>query len=106
MKKNIIKITIYSLIVLFITLLLAESFGYYETRDKKVKTLTEEQIKKFENDIKDGKSIDVESYVNYQKKDYSNNLSNGIYKISLSLEKTIDKGVKIIFNKIGDTVNN
>ena len=97
--KDLLKIIIYGFLILFVALILAEDFGYYETRDKKIKTLTEEQIKIFEQDIKNGKNIDVTDYVTYESRDYSNNLSNLLYKTSLKLEKTIDGLIKIVFNK-------
>ena len=38
--------------------------------------MTEEKIKQFEEDVKNGKEIKVENYVVNIKKDYSNKISN------------------------------
>lgn len=103
--NNVIKYISIGLIVLFASLLLAENFGYYKTREQKAKVLTEEQIKIFEEDIRNGKEIDIKEYVSYEKEDYSNNLSNNIYKVSLKLETVVDKAIKIAFNSIGKMVN-
>lgn len=105
MKEKFTKFILFSFLVFFLVLLFAEHFGYYETKEQRVKTLTEEQIKIFENDIKEGKQIDITEYVLEENKDYTNNLSSSIYKISLILEKKTDELIKIIFNKAGNLVN-
>ena len=69
--NNFIKMILVGLAVLFASLLLAENFGYYKTREQKAKALTEEQIKIFEEDIKNGKEIDIKEYINTEKEDYS-----------------------------------
>ena len=88
------------LLLFFFTFIFAEKLGYYTPQSTKTKALTEEQIKLFEEDIKNGKEIDVTKYTNNLKKDYSNNLSKGIYKVSLRLESFIDKSIKSIFKSI------
>jgi hypothetical protein len=103
--NNIIKITLIGFLILFSSLLLAENFGYYKTKEEKVKILTDEQIKKFEEDVKNKKNIDIKEYVNYESEDYSNNLSNNIYKVSLKLENVFDSAIKIVFNSVGKMVN-
>lgn len=105
MKDKIIKFILFSFLVFFLVLLFAEHFGYYETKEERVKTLTEKQIEEFENDIKNGKKIDITDYVIEENKDYTNNLSKSIYKISLRLEKRTDQIIRLIFNKAGKLVN-
>ncbi len=105
MKDKIIKFVLFSFLVFFLVLLFAEHFGYYETKEERVKTLTEKQIEEFENDIKNGKKIDITDYVIEENKDYTNNLSKSIYKISLRLEKRTDQIIRLIFNKAGKLVN-
>jgi len=103
MKTKLIKGIFFLFLLSFIVLLVLEETGYYKTRTSRVKTLTEEQIKTFEQDIKAGKEIDINDYV-INRVDYSNNLSNNIYKISLKLEKGLDFVVKFIFKKVNDMV--
>ena len=49
--KNVARIVIFTLIILFTTLYVTQAFGYYEYSNKKTNTLTEEAAKKFEKDI-------------------------------------------------------
>lgn len=103
MKTKLIKGIFFLLLLSFIVLLILEETGYYKTRTSKVKTLTEEQIKVFEQDIKAGKEIDINDYV-INRVDYTNDLSNKIYKISLKLEKGLDSVIKFIFRKVNEMV--
>lgn len=105
MKNKIFLFFGLTFFVFFAILLLAESQGYYKNRNEKAKTLTEEQIKEFEEDIKEGKDIDIKKYVLYEDKDYTNNISNNIYKISLKLEGVVDDVIKMIFNGASTMVN-
>ena len=84
-------------------LLIEKKAGFYETKLNRAKTLTEEQIKAFEEDIKNGKEINVKDYIINQK-NYTNKLSNDIYKVSLRLEKGIDKTIKLIFKYVNNTL--
>ena len=103
MRTKLIKGIFYLFLLSFIVLLVLEETGYYKTRTSKVKTLTEEQIKVFEQDIKSGKEIDINDYV-INRVDYTNDLSNNIYKISLKLEKGLDSVIKFIFKKVNEMV--
>lgn len=103
--KKMPLIVLLSLFTFFIVLLLAQSQGYYKTRSQKAKILTDEQIINFEKDVRDGKSIDVKKYVMYEDKDYTNNVSDNIYRISLKLEGVFDKTIRLIFNSASQAVN-
>ncbi|MBE6147734.1 MAG: hypothetical protein E7168_05350 [Firmicutes bacterium] len=87
MKENIFRIIFLTLVFLFIGLYTASSAGYidYQARNKTV--LTEEQIKKFEEDVKNNKPIDISNYLVDKDETYHNNLS----KVSMSISKTIGK---------------
>lgn len=104
MKNKIFLIIISSLFIFFIILLLAEQQGYYKNRNEKAKILTEEQIKNFENDINNGKNIDIKKYVLYEDKNYTNKVTSNVYKTSLKLEKIVDGVVKYIFSGASKTV--
>ena len=103
--KNIFKFLFIVLFLFFIVLVIANRTGYYKTKTVRNVALTNEQIKKFEKDIKDGKEIDVNSYLKDSYIDYSTNLSDDVYKITLKLEKMIDKTVKYIFKGASKMVN-
>ena len=97
MKNTLIKIIILSLVVFFLVLVFAEKSGYLKTKEEKNKILTEEQIEIFERDIAQGKKVDINDYVVDNYKDYTNEVSNNFYRVSLKLEKGVDEIIKFIF---------
>lgn len=105
MKNKVFLCIFLSLFIFFVILLLAQSQGYYKNRNEKAKVLTEEQIINFEEDIKNGKGVDIKKYVLYEDKDYSNKVSSDIYKISLKLETAVDSVIKMVFSGAGSLVN-
>ena len=106
MKNKVFLFLLFTFLAFFIVLLIAESQGYYKNRNEKAKVLTEEQIKEFEEDVASGKDIDIKKYVLYEDKDYSNDVSSNVYKVSLKLEGAVDKVIKLIFNSAGSMVEN
>lgn len=105
-KENIFKFILLCFVICFLVILFAGKTGYYEKKLRNNSILTEEQIKKFENDIKEGKNVDINNYVINENKDYTTNFTNDIYSVSLKVEKTIDKVIKFIFNEVGKNINN
>ncbi len=103
--KKLLKAIFIIIVFIFAVVLVAEESGYYDSKIRKNKTLTEEQIKQFEEDIKNGKNVDVKDYLLESNQDYSNNISKSIYKTSLELEKIFDKTIKIVFKGIAKTVS-
>lgn len=103
--KKIPLIVLLSLFTFYVILLLAQSQGYYKTRSEKAKILTDEQIINFEKDVREGKKIDIKKYVLYEDRDYSNDVSSNIYRISLKLEGVFDKTIRLIFNSASQAVN-
>jgi len=104
-KEKILNVIFLGFIFFFFLLLFAKNNGYYETRNTKNSELTKQQIMQFEEDIKNGKEIDIKNYSPAKEIDYSSSLSNGIYKISLKLENAIDQGIKLLFNKASKAIN-
>jgi len=74
----------------FITLYFSQITGYYEYEQHKKVAFTEEQIKQFEQDVKEGKNIDIENYL----KDYNKDYQNKISKAGLYLSEKIGSGAK------------
>lgn len=72
--------------------------GYYEAKLSKKTTMTEESIKKFEEDIKNGNPIDLESYTYNEAQDYSNNTTNMAIFIGENIEKFMTNGINEIFD--------
>lgn len=104
-KESIFKFILLCFIICFLVILFAGKTGYYEKKLRDNSILTEEQIKKFEEDLKNGKSVDISNYVINENKDYTTKLTSDVYSVSLKLEKTIDKIVKFIFNEVGKNIN-
>ena len=105
MKNKVILIIFLALFTFYSLLLIAQKEGYYKSRNEKAKILTQEQIEEFEKDVSLGRSVDIRKYVLYEDKDYSNNLSDDIYSVSLKLESVFDTTIKFIFNCVSKTVN-
>ncbi len=88
--------------LIFLTLYISQASGYYEYEISKKSTFTTEQIKKFEQDIKDGKNIDIQEYMENTNKNYQNKLS----KMALSLSETISKYTKLGIEKFFSVIGN
>ena len=96
-KKNNVFLKVLSvLFLIYISLYMMDNLGYYNINTKN-KVLTEEAIKEFENDIKNGKSIDIKNYVG-DTTNYKNFYSNLGYNLSVGVDNILNKGLK----KVGD----
>ena len=67
--------------------------GYYDVARNRT-ILTEEQIEKFETDVKEGNYIDLNDYLEIEKKDYDNSFSNISLNISNGIDSFLNKGLK------------
>ncbi len=103
--KNIARIVIGTLFVLFLALYFTQTTGYYEFEQKKITTLTEEQIKKFEQDVKDGKQIDIENYLDTGKKNYDNKISSISLSLSQKIEDAVTSGIEYLFQAVEKVVD-
>lgn len=101
-----LKIIFIGLIIGFICMIVASKGGYYEYKLGEKVNLTDEAIKKFEEDIKNGKDIVLEDYVDTEVVDYNNNVSKLGKKISTTIQKTFTKGMKYIFSSLDNILNN
>lgn len=102
--KNITRIIITTLIIIFIALYLTQVTGYYEYTESKKSTLTKEAIEKFEEDVKSGKTIDASNYIE-KSKDYNNNASKLGIKVSNLIEDGFDTIMNAIFKEVDKAVN-
>jgi hypothetical protein len=102
-KINISRFVILCLFTTFSFVFALSNLGYTEYQSHNKKIITEENIKKFENDIKSGKELDIESYVVKETFMIKNQNSLKLSKIIGSItRKTIQKIFKIL-NKIVET---
>ena len=88
------------LFFIFISLYIALESGYYESKIAKKTEMTEESVKRFEEDIKNGKPIDVDSYVFKEHKDYRNNTTDAAIFIGKKVEKLMSTGITDFFNLV------
>ena len=85
--SKIIKFLSFTIIIVFFCSYFIERTGYYEYKLQNRRILTEEEMQKFENDIKEGKEVDINDYLSNTNIDYSNNLTKTTSNISLKLNK-------------------
>ena len=102
-KEKVVKLLIISLILVFLGLFFIYQNGYYENMVGKKTKLTNEQIEKFESDVKEGRDVLINDYIekeiNYQTKS-----GNASLKIANKIESVIDTGIKFLFRKISTAI--
>ncbi len=107
MKANkIAGTTIIILFILFFALFISQSTGYYDYEAYKKTALTKEQIKKFEEDVKNGKNVSVKDYLSDTIKDYGNNVSDVGLSVSKNIEKYSKKTIEAIFGALSNLITN
>lgn len=104
--KKIFHGFIWLLFLSFLVLYFAQAGGYYEDLNNKKSYLTEEKIKEFEKDVKNGEEIKVENYVINIKKDYTNNISSLGYFTSNVISSSFKWSMSNIFKAIDKAMNN
>ena len=93
-KNNLFLKIIGILFLIYFSLYIMNELGYYNIATKN-KVLTEEKLKEFERDIKNGKSIDIKNYID-DNTDYKNFYSNMGYSISKGVDNILNKGLKSV----------
>ena len=79
--------------LIYIALFIANLSGYYESQIRENTIVTEEGIKAFEEKIQNGESVDVTSYLNKEREDYSSKMSNLGDSLTNNLENFIVKSM-------------
>ena len=105
MKNNVLRIIFLTLVFLFVVLYSASNAGYIDYQARNQMVLTEEQIKKFEKDVKENKPIDIENYVINKEETYNNNLSRLSLKLSNAIGKTFQSTLDYLFGKLEGMMN-
>ena len=90
-NHKLIKLICLIIFIAFIYSYIINYSGYYEYTLYNKKNLTNEQIKKFEETIKEGKTIDINNYLQDTNTDYSNNLTNTTTQVSLKLNEYLKR---------------
>lgn len=95
--ENIFKIIFIFLFVIFLTMYISVGSNYYEYELHKKVMLTNEDIKRFEDDVKNNKDVDINNYIS-SRVDYSNSFSKASTYVSKETKKYIKQGIEGIFN--------
>lgn len=81
------------LFVVFLGLYIASISGYYEAKVGDKVALTDEAIQRFEQDVLEGKVVDINTYVTEENKDYSNNFTEAGEKVGEAVVKILTEGL-------------
>lgn len=104
LTNKVFKMSIVILFAVFITIFISNKYGYYEYKKLKQVTLTQEQIKKFEEDVKNGVNVEIENYLEDVNKNYQTKLSQAGLDVSNSIASIVRKGVDGFFGYINKLV--
>ena len=100
MKSHLfLKIFVMIIIFAFVCSYIIGNTGYYEYRLSHQKTFTENQIKLFEEDVKNGNAIDANYYLNRGESHvYSNRLTDAVSAVNLKLNRYLKKMLTHFFD--------
>lgn len=91
--NNNAKRIFYLLIFIFSFLYIAGETGYYETNLNNKTIITKEAIKEFEQDVLDGREVDLKDYIKTTNEEYDSKVSSLGLKISNSIEYILNDGI-------------
>ncbi len=100
-KKNYFWFILSTLFIIFVAYMVAYNSGYYEANMSRKSKITEEKLQEFEQDVKDGKEIDIKDYVENDFVDYSSSFSKLGNKFSSSIDTFMDSGLSDFFEFLG-----
>ena len=104
-KYKIFKWVFVFFFVIFLTLYFSQLTGYYEFQNYQKMTMTQDQILQFEQDIKDGKEVDIKNYVVDTSRNYKNRFSNIGLQLSTGISDFVKTGIIKIFGAISGFVS-
>lgn len=102
--KKMLKFLFVLSFIAYLSLYISQKTGYYEYEIRQKKEFTEEQIRMFEEDLKQGKQIDMNAYLEYTNKDYQNNASKLTLSISEEIGKYTKMGIEAILTRISKLI--
>lgn len=83
------------LFVMFLCLYAISSTGYLQRLNQNRALFTEEQIKRFEEDVENGNYVDINDYIVPEAVDYSNGSSRLGEKLSNAIDYTSHKSLEL-----------
>lgn len=106
MKSNFFRIMLLTIFLLFIGLYYASNAGLIDYQARNKTQLTEDQIKLFEEDVKNNVNIDIKKYIQDKEDNFDNSISKTTLKISNKIGKAFESTLNFIFGKIESAMNN
>ena len=82
-----------------------QASGYNEYTRNRENMLTEEQIKEYEEDIEAGKDVTIKDYLNKDKVNYENKVSELGLDLSRLIEDIFNKGMNVFFEMLNEAVS-
>lgn len=101
--KNIARMVIGVLSIIFLVVYFGMASGYLEVENRRKTVLTQEAMEKYEKDLKEGKKIDASSYL-AEEKIYSNHISNMVLEASSIIEKGFNAILNYLFSEVDKAV--
>ena len=99
-KKNWFLRLLSILFVVFLGLYIASISGYYESQVSNKVALTDKAIEQFEQDVLEGKVVDINTYINEETKDYSNKFTDMGDRFSESIQSVLTDGIGGVWDAI------
>ncbi len=104
-KTNLARLIILILVFLFCVLYFMQASGYNEYAKNRENMLTEEQIKEYEEDIEAGKDVTIKDYLNKDKVNYDNKVSDLGLDLSELIGDIFNKGMNSFFEMLNEAVS-
>ena len=104
-KINLARLIILILVFLFFVLYFMQASGYNEYARNRENMLTEEQIKEYEEDIESGKDVTIKDYLNKDKVNYDNKVSELGLDLSELIGDIFNKGMNTFFEMLNEAVS-
>lgn len=82
-----------------------QTSGYNEYTKNRENMLTEEQIKEYEEDIEAGKDVTIKDYLNKDKVNYDNKVSDLGLDLSEFIGDIFNKGMNAFFEMLNEAVS-
>lgn len=103
-KKFLIKAIFGIFFVAFVISYVIGESGYYEYELANKKYLTEEEMKKFEEDVRNGENIDLKDYTVETRKDYTNKFTDVVTNTSLTINEYLKKTIESVFGLLNKMI--
>ena len=104
-KTNLARLIVLILVFLFFVLYFMQASGYNEYTRNRENMLTEEQIKEYEEDIEAGKDVTIKDYLNKDKVNYDNKVSDIGLNLSELIGDIFNKGMNVFFEMLNEAVS-